>query len=113
VKPLLPQPELPFAQTTAILGRLLGDSGGHLLRADVIVQWEVARKRAVMPPSTLLSTTWAPWWTFDIGRRIPATAFRPVPAVDAAVLRVTRRDPPILPTQMAGPYASFVRHQWQ
>ena len=40
-------------------------------------------------------------------------AFRPVPSVDAAVLCVTRRDPPILPPRMAGPYASFVRRQWQ
>jgi 23S rRNA (adenine-N6)-dimethyltransferase len=66
-----------------------------------------------MPPSTLLSTTWAPWWSFDIVRRIPAASFRPVPSVDAAVLCVTRRDPPLLPTRMARPFASFVRRQWQ
>jgi 23S rRNA (adenine-N6)-dimethyltransferase len=104
---------LPFGSTTAILRHLFDDPGSCLVRADLIVQWEVARKRAVMPPSTLLSTTWAPWWTFEIGPRIPAAAFRPVPSVDAAVLRVTRRDPPILPPHMAGPYASFVRRQWQ
>ncbi len=104
---------LPFGSTTAILRYLLDDPDTSLVRADLIVQWEVARKRAVMPPSTLLSTTWAPWWTFDIGRRLPATAFRPVPSVDAAVLCVTRRDPPLLPPRMAGPYASFVRRQWQ
>jgi 23S rRNA (adenine-N6)-dimethyltransferase len=73
----------------------------------------VARKRAAMPPSTLLSAGWAPWWCFDVVRRIPASAFRPVPSVDAAVLRVTRRAPPILPPRMARPYASFVRRQWQ
>jgi 23S rRNA (adenine-N6)-dimethyltransferase len=84
-----------------------------LCGADLIVQWEVARKRALMPPTTLLSTTWAPWWCFEIGERIPAAAFRPVPSVDAALLRVTRRDPPILPPHMAGPYATFVRRQWQ
>jgi 23S rRNA (adenine-N6)-dimethyltransferase len=104
---------IPFGSTTAILRHLLDDPDSGPVRADLIVQWEVARKRAVMPPSTLLSTTWAPWWTFDIGRRIPAAAFRPVPSVDAAVLCVTRRDPPILPPQMAGAYASFVRRQWQ
>jgi 23S rRNA (adenine-N6)-dimethyltransferase len=104
---------LPFGATTAILRHLLDDPGSCLVRADLIVQWEVARKRAVMPPSTLLSTTWAPWWSFEVVRRIPATAFRPVPSVDAAVLCVTRRDPPLLPPRMAGPYASFVRRQWQ
>jgi 23S rRNA (adenine-N6)-dimethyltransferase len=104
---------LPFGTTTAILRHLLDDPDSALVRADLIVQWEVARKRAHMPPSTLLSTTWAPWWSFDVSRRIPASAFRPVPSVDAAVLRVTRRDPAILPSHMAGPYASFVRRQWQ
>ena len=104
---------LPFGATTAILRRLLDDPGSPLVRADLIVQWEVARKRAVMPPSTLLSTTWAPWWSFEVVRRLPAAAFRPVPSVDAAVLRVTRREPSLLPLRMAGPFASFVRRQWQ
>jgi 23S rRNA (adenine-N6)-dimethyltransferase len=104
---------LPFGATTSILRRLLDDPATSLVRADLIVQWEVARKRAVMPPSTLLSTTWAPWWSFEVTRRIPAAAFRPVPSVDGAVLCVTRRDPPLLPPGMAGPYASFVRQQWQ
>ena len=63
-----------------------------------------------MPPTTLLSTAWVPWWSFAVGRRIPAGAFRPVPSVDAAVLRVTRRVPPFLPHRMAGSYADFVKH---
>jgi 23S rRNA (adenine-N6)-dimethyltransferase len=104
---------LPFGATTAILRHLLDDPDSCLVRADLIVQWEVARKRAVMPPSTLLSTTWAPWWSFEVVRRISAAAFRPKPSVDAAMLCVTRRDPPLLPPRMAGPYASFVRRQWQ
>ena len=104
---------LPFGATTAILRHLLDDPDSFLVRADLIVQWEVARKRALMPPSTLLSTTWAPWWSFEVVRRIPAAAFRPVPSIDAAVLRVTRRDPALLPLSMAGPYASFVRRYWQ
>lgn len=104
---------IPFGVTTAILRHLLDDPDSWLVRADLIVQWEVARKRAVLPPSTLLSTTWAPWWSFEVGPRLPAADFRPVPAVDAAVLRVMRRDPPLLPLHMAAAYASFVRRQWQ
>ncbi len=104
---------IPFGATTAILRHLFDDTHSALVRADLVVQWEVARKRAATPPTTLLSTTWAPWWCFDVGRRIPASAFRPVPAVDAAVLRVTRRTPPLLPEHMAGAYATFVRQEWQ
>jgi 23S rRNA (adenine-N6)-dimethyltransferase len=103
---------LPFGVTTEILRRLFDDPRTPLQRADLIVQWEVARKRAESPPSTLLSTAWAPWWEFHLGARIPARAFRPVPRVDAAVLRVTRRRPALLPAALAQPYASFVRARW-
>jgi 23S rRNA (adenine-N6)-dimethyltransferase len=103
---------LPFGGTTDILRRLFDDPEVPLERADVIVQWEVGRKRASVPPSTLRSTAWAPWWEFRLGRSIPATEFRPVPRVDAAVLIVTRRDPPLLPPAMAASWAAFVRARW-
>jgi 23S rRNA (adenine-N6)-dimethyltransferase len=103
---------IPFGQTTAILRRLLDNPRGRLERADLIVQFEVARKRAAVPPRTLLSTVWAPWWEVRLGRRIPADQFRPVPRVDAAVLTVTRRDPPVLPAAMAEPFARFVHERW-
>jgi 23S rRNA (adenine-N6)-dimethyltransferase len=105
---------LPFGATTAVMRLLFDDPASESApwRADLVVQVEVARKRAAAPPTTLLSTAWAPWWRFDMGRRIPARAFRPVPAVDAAVLRVTRRATPLLPTRLAQPYADFVRGAW-
>jgi 23S rRNA (adenine-N6)-dimethyltransferase len=103
---------LPFGQTTAILGRLLSEPYGHLRRLDLIVQWEVARKRSAVPASTLRSTAWAPWWEFRLGRRIAATDFRPVPRVDGGVLVVTRREPPLLPLAMSARYESFVRANW-
>jgi 23S rRNA (adenine-N6)-dimethyltransferase len=104
---------LPFGATTALLRHLLDDVDSGLRRADLILQWEVARKRAASPPTTLLSTMWTPWWSFELGRRVPADAFRPVPSVDAGVLHIVRREPPLLPNHMAAAYATFVRHQWK
>jgi 23S rRNA (adenine-N6)-dimethyltransferase len=112
-RPFRAMGSLPFGATTALLRHLLEDPGSGLRRADLVVQWEVARKRASRPPTTMLSTSWAPWWSFELGRRLPADSFRPVPSVDAGVLRVTRREPPLLPDHMASAYASFVRRQWQ
>jgi 23S rRNA (adenine-N6)-dimethyltransferase len=103
---------LPFGATTAFLRLLFDDPGRAPTRSDLVVQWEVARKRASTPPTTLLSTIWAPWWTFDVVQRIPARAFRPVPAVDAAILVVTRRTPAILPERLAAGFADFVRREW-
>ena len=112
-RPFRAMGSLPFGATTALLHHLLDDRRSGLRRADLVVQWEVARKRAAAPPTTLLSTTWAPWWSFALGRRLPADAFRPVPSVDAAVLRITRRQPPLLPDAIADAYAAFVRSQWK
>ena len=97
---------IPFGITTKILRRLL-DPGG-LARADMIVQAEVARKRGTRGRGTLLNACWEPWFEFGTGARIPAAAFRPRPRVDAAVLIVTRRDPPLVDPAARRDYTGFV-----
>jgi hypothetical protein len=58
-----------------------------LVRADLIVQWDVARKRTAIDYSNLLNLTWwEPWYEFVLVRRLRAQLFRPMPAVDAGVL---------------------------
>jgi len=100
---------LPFGVTSAVLRRLLDAPAGGLQRADLILQWQVARARArAGPPTDLVGARWGPWWEFRRGRRLPATCFRPRPAVDAAVLAVTRRDPPLLPIALNPRYVAFV-----
>jgi 23S rRNA (adenine-N6)-dimethyltransferase len=103
----------PFGQTTALLHRLFSEmTAGRLQRVDLILQWEVARKRAALPPTTLLGATWAPWWEFRLGQRVRASQFRPIPRVDAGLLSALPRHPPLLPPAMAGAYAAFVRSGW-
>ena len=104
---------LAFGSTTAILHRLLDQPEMPLIRADLGLQIEkVEAERSHVPPSTLVSTAWAPWWEFELGSRIPASQFRPMPSVDGGVLRVIKRTPSLLPPAMAGPYAQFVRQHW-
>jgi 23S rRNA (adenine-N6)-dimethyltransferase len=103
---------LPFGRTTEICRRLFDDPSLPLERADLVVQWEVAVKRAQQPPASLLSSAWAPWWEFRLGRRIPAGAFRPVPRSDAGVLVATRRRPALLPPAVAPAWARCVRAHW-
>jgi len=105
----------PFAATAAILRRLLDDPGGALVRADLVVQWQVARHRAQVSagaPADLVGATWGPWWRFSRGRRLPASSFQPRPNVDAAVLVVTRRTPALVPPADFDRYAAWVRHQF-
>jgi 23S rRNA (adenine-N6)-dimethyltransferase len=105
----------PFARTASILRRLLDDPAGGLVRADVVVQWQVARHRAAASdglPGDLLGATWGPWWQFRRGRRLPAACFRPRPSVDAGVLVITRRSPPLLPPEAFDGYAAWVSGQF-
>jgi len=97
---------IPFGITTKILRRLLDSDG--LARADVIVQAEVARKRGTGGRGTLLNACWEPWFEFGTGARIAATAFRPRPRVDAAVLIVTRRSRPLVDPESRQDYVDFV-----
>jgi 23S rRNA (adenine-N6)-dimethyltransferase len=97
---------IPFGITTKILRHLL--DGAALARADMIVQAEVARKRGTRGRGTLLNACWEPWFEFGTGARMPAAAFRPRPRVDAAVLIVTRRDPPLVNPAARREYVGFV-----
>jgi 23S rRNA (adenine-N6)-dimethyltransferase len=106
---------LPFAITNATMRSLLDDPRGGLQRADLVVQWQVARERVRVqhrPPTDLLGVVWAPWWEFERGRRLPARCFTPAPRVDAAVLRIVRRDPPLVPPEQADRFRAFVRNEF-
>lgn len=97
---------LPFDGATEILRRLLGDD--QLVSADVILQWEVAAKRAAVWPSTAVGVVWAASFDLTLVRRLPREVFAPPPAVDAALLRATRRPEPLVAAQETRRYAQFV-----
>ena len=102
----------PFGLTTALFERLFDIPENGPVRADLLVQLEVARKRSAVPPTTLRSAAWAPWWTFELGPTVPRTAFRPMPRVDAAVLTVRRRDRAVLPEWLAPRLRELLRPGW-
>jgi 23S rRNA (adenine-N6)-dimethyltransferase len=95
---------LPFGITTTMTRRLLGVPGWS--DAVLLVQWEVARKRA--SGGTLLNAQWAPWYEFTLCGRVSARLFRPMPAVDGGMLKIRRRPSPLLPLGELRRYQRFV-----
>ncbi|MDQ1295140.1 MAG: rRNA (adenine-N6)-dimethyltransferase [Actinomycetota bacterium] len=85
---------IPFHLTTAVLRRIFPASSWTT--AILLVQWEVARRRAGIGGATLLTASWWPWYEFSVHGRIPAGAFRPVPGVDGGLLRIDRRAVPLV-----------------
>jgi 23S rRNA (adenine-N6)-dimethyltransferase len=99
---------VPFDRTTDLLHLLLDDPRTPLVRADLIVEWAVAVKRAVPWPSTLNGVVWSAFYELGVARRLPPGAFAPPPAVPAGVLVCRRRAEPLVPPAHAHAYRSFV-----
>jgi 23S rRNA (adenine-N6)-dimethyltransferase len=87
---------------------LLDDPRVPLVRADVIVQWGVAVKRALPWPSTVNDVLWGAWYSTAVVRRLPRSAFDPPPSVDTGVLVIERRVRPLVPERDWNRYRGFV-----
>lgn len=85
---------IPFHITTAILRKLFRVPGWT--DAVLLMQWDVARRRAGIGASTLMTAQWLPWFEFSLEGRVPASAFTPRPSVDGGILCVHRRSKPLL-----------------
>lgn len=97
---------LPFHLTTAILRKLLHDP--HWAHAVLITQWEVARRRAGIGGSTVMTAQWAPFYEFGLAARVPARSYTPAPSVDGGILTISRRTAPLLPWRRRKSYAHLV-----
>lgn len=95
---------IPFHLTTAILRKVL--AAPHWTEALLLVQWEVARRRAGVGGASQLTAQWWPWFAFTLLERVPAHAFRPKPSVDGGLLRIERRPRPLV--EGRGAYQRFV-----
>jgi 23S rRNA (adenine-N6)-dimethyltransferase len=102
---------VPFGITTPVLRHLLRQ--GAWTTAVLLLQWEVARKRAAVGGTTLLTASWWPWYEFDLAGRVPSAAFRPRPSVDGGVLVIRRRSEPLVPPAERAAYQRLVREAFR
>ncbi|HYH31950.1 MAG TPA: 23S ribosomal RNA methyltransferase Erm [Pseudonocardia sp.] len=102
---------VPFGITTPLLRHLLGQHAWTT--AVLLLQWEVARKRAAVGGTTLLTASWWPWYEFRLAGRVPASAFRPRPAVDGGILVLRRRPVPLVPPAERAAYQRLVREAFR
>ncbi|MGE2713461.1 23S ribosomal RNA methyltransferase Erm [Mycolicibacterium litorale] len=97
---------LPFHRTTAILRHVLHADGWTA--AVLLLQWEVARRRAAVGGATMMTAQWWPWYGFELAGRVPAAAFTPRPGTDAGLLTITRRSDPLVDAARRRRYKTFV-----
>jgi 23S rRNA (adenine-N6)-dimethyltransferase len=113
VRPAVPNvvSNVPFGITTPVLRHLLGQRAWTT--AVLLLQWEVARKRAAVGGTTLLTASWWPWYEFGLAGRVPASAFRPRPGVDGGILVIRRRAVPLVAPAERGAYQRLVREAFR
>lgn len=81
----------PFALTTLLCRRLLGDRSIQLSGAELILEWGAAKWLANPEPRDSETALWAARYEMRLVRRVPAASFSPPPKSDAAYLRIRRR----------------------
>jgi 23S rRNA (adenine-N6)-dimethyltransferase len=81
----------PFALTTLLCRRLLGDPAVRLDGAELILEWGAAKWLARPRADDLEATRWAARYEMRLVRRVPAACFSPPPRSDAAHLRIRPR----------------------
>ncbi|HEY8467468.1 MAG TPA: 23S ribosomal RNA methyltransferase Erm [Solirubrobacterales bacterium] len=97
----------PYGIATRIVRRLLAEGHG-LQEAALVLQAEAARRLAGVPSTGRFAALWAPWYSLEVGARVPRHSFRPVPSVDSAVLRITPRARPLLSPGAFAHYERFI-----
>ncbi|SDE08533.1 ErmE/ErmH/ErmO/ErmR family 23S rRNA (adenine(2058)-N(6))-methyltransferase [Glycomyces harbinensis] len=106
-EPFMVVANAPFGITTDIVRWCL--DARRLTDATLVTQLEFARKHTGdYGRWTRLAVTAWPEHRFDLGMRIGRRLFRPVPAVDAAVIHVRRRQKPLLPEADLTDYRDLV-----
>lgn len=99
----------PFGIGTALLRRFLDDP--RVARLDLILQREVARKRAA-GRGNVLAVVWAATWHLRVAQEFPRATFHPAPGVDAAWLSARRRAVPLVPRHRLPEFERFIRRSF-
>ena len=99
---------VPFSITSAVIEWCLRSR--RMTEATLITQLEYARKRTggFGRWSQLTASTW-PQFRWELAGTIDRASFRPVPRVDAGVLRLERRSEPLVSPERQAAYRRLVQ----
>lgn len=75
----------------------------------LVMRKSVADRLGGIYQDGLFSITHKPWFEFEIFHRFQPRDFTPTPLVHPVMMRITRRETPLLPSQEQRAYTAFVR----
>ena len=100
---------LPFNITADAIAKLTSDPNPPV-DAHLIVQREAAARFTGGPfgKECLVSLLLKPWWSFDVLAEVPRTVFSPEPTVEAVLMRMKRRERPLISRSDQQGFEDFV-----
>ncbi|WP_327086763.1 ErmE/ErmH/ErmO/ErmR family 23S rRNA (adenine(2058)-N(6))-methyltransferase [Nonomuraea sp. NBC_01738] len=98
---------IPYSATSKIVDWCLAAPG--MTSATLLTQREYARKRSGdFGRWSLVTVESWPWFDWSLGDLIGRGSFRPVPAVDSAILRIERRAHPLIGSGLESAWRDLV-----
>lgn len=88
---------IPYSITTSIMKKLLNNPMSGLQRAVIVMEKGAAKRftsKVVKDPYVI---AWRMWFEIKFVRDIARTNFSPPPKVDSAIVKITRKENPIVP----------------
>jgi 16S rRNA (adenine1518-N6/adenine1519-N6)-dimethyltransferase len=100
---------IPYYLTSYLI-RMLSTTNNPPVTAVLLIQQEVAERLAARPGSlSLLGVTAQSYWDVELGRIVPADIFFPPPKVNSRVVKLSRKNDPILPDAMKKEFLQTIR----
>jgi len=101
---------VPFALTTALLGRLMDDPRTKLRRAALLLELGAARGLSARRPGDARTLWWSARFDLRTARRVGASSFSPPPSVEVAVMVLAPRRPALVPPRDQSAFLSLLAH---
>ena len=98
---------IPFARTREIVTKLT-EATHPPEDAYLVMQREAAETFCGMPRECLYSVLLKPWFTVEVTHRFQRTDFTPAPSVEAVMLRLQKRGPPLISASERQLFRDFV-----
>jgi 23S rRNA (adenine-N6)-dimethyltransferase len=98
---------IPFSITTAIIKKLTRAMNPPA-EAWLVMERGAAMRLMGLPRESQLSLSVKPYFSLSIAHRFARADFHPMPAVDAVLVRMTRRAQPDIAPCERGAYAAFI-----
>lgn len=101
----------PLAIEGQVVRKLLNDNNPPQ-DSYLVARIEVAKRWAGISYRGQFSVSWRPWFDFSLVHKFQRQDFTPKPKVASVMLRIKRRDNPLLPWSQKWDYQRFIENQF-